>query len=258
MNKLILSVVILCLASCASMPPLSQNNSSANEFAGLQAGQRVLVAPVLGGELRDVVAQQQLSEDVVHNLRAAGLVSERLSVQAYRQLWLESTLAHGGILTAHTAYLDLPKYQAAMQTFIAALGRDYEFDVVVFPAFAERSLRLNKGLIAWDGVRQMSNIKASFESLSDAKLSGTTRALSIELTLYDSAGRWVSNTYGGVALMYDIDLTQSPPRLVARKGSLYSGDELVQAVGLALTPLLQNRESKLLPASQRVAESGLR
>jgi len=134
----------------------------------------------------------------------------------------------------NTAHQDI---RPAKQTFVAGLKNQITYDLVLIPAVVTRAAKLSGQMAIWDNVRNSLTIKG-FGSGESMEWSGTQRALSLELDVYDASGNWVFTSYGGISIPYLINTREAMNELKPRLFESERDQEYLQkGVEAALKPL---------------------
>jgi TPR repeat protein len=230
MNKVVALLGLLgCLVSSLILSAEEDPNTYADNLPTIPKNARIAILPV-GYDFAAVPQEiPVIQEEVISQLKSLGLTPFNIKFDP-------STTPKDTIqlfTLVNTAHQEI---RPAKQAFVANLGKQVNYDMVLIPAVVSRSAKLSGQYAIWDNVRAGLTIKG-FGSGESFEWSGSRLALSLELDAYDARGQWLFTSYGGISIPYVINTREAmndlKPRLFENKKDQ---DTLQKGVEVALKP----------------------
>jgi hypothetical protein len=255
------AAVLLLGAGCGSSPPRLVDLDREGDGT-----LRVVVAPMnlpirLAPDLEDAV--EPVTQELIGYLQARGArVSVVFEPDAW-SLWRDSTDA------LQKGREEIPDLAAVASLFARALGRESQFDVLVFPSLVFRDAQLAGRYAQWDGVRRrvrfrirsgvpLPRVPAISDPVASSDGSGATAlppeyrgqitGLSLHALGFTPDGRGVFQGFGGLDLVHDTvqkregRVDGSFLRLHAKL--LENPEHVREGIALALDPYLVESRSR--------------
>lgn len=193
----------------------------------------VLLPPVAPAGVDLAAGEEMLVTQIETQLRAAGYRVETLPGSEYDRLWSREVAAVGGIFDA-TSGAHRPQAQAeALSSLARHVCEDKGCALLVRQRMAVRSARLAGTYAEWDGMRRQ--VPTTDDPSRSYRYSGSTTALSVELTAIDARGGFAFRRFGGAALPFEINNRELKSEL--RRDLFASDAEVAAGARLALEPL---------------------
>jgi hypothetical protein len=233
--KKLLCLVLFLLSACTSVPPVSSDNLIAPDFkAPAQGALIVLLPPTV--EAEDLTEGKPILLDQLHRqLKAAGYKVAGLDAANYDTIWAQEVEAVGGVYDAKTGKLRPAQYAQARGQLVQRVSSGTMAALVLQPHLLLRQAQLSGPSARWDG--QQRRVQLSNTYGQDYRSDGTTLALSVGLDAYTGSGELVASTYGGVSMLYTVNIQAAKNEV---RADLFASDkEMGEGVALALTPVLK-------------------
>lgn len=201
-----------------------------------------LVAPLdLGRSVPEPLAQglPVLFEEILAYLRARGHPVVALDDREFAALWSASSLRVGG-LSVGTAELLRERFGLAVRELLSQLERRGlgSFDALLIPNLAFRNVEFEGTGAEWDGVYRRLPLRNRPRRFMVDHVAGATTALSLRLRVYSRDGEKRFESYGGLALAYQVDLEAGGSRPELRADALLDQRQLREGIALAFHPFL--------------------
>lgn len=195
----------------------------------------VLLPPTQSAGAGMAPAANMMGAQSSAQLSAAGYRVATLDRADYNKLWSQEAAAVGGVFDATTGEQRLQALADALSSLARRVCKEKGCALLVRQRVVLRSAKFAGATAEWDGTRKQ--VRYSDMPNVGPRLSGTSLALSIELTAITDKGGFAFRRFGGAALHFDINARDVKSEI--RKDLFASDKEFAEGVRLALEPLVQ-------------------
>jgi len=174
-------------------------------------------------------------------LRGAGFTV--IASEQEQALWNSMTDSVGGFYDPKTGEVDTVKSRIVWDKVYSRLRTNFGVDAIMYPSILIVLAKFNNGKAEWDGTSEGVQKGKFWTFLSGTSHSGTTRALSISITLKDSNFVTLYLNAGGIQALDKVGpFGGFEP--VSQEELFAKEERNVKAVRLALDPLLGRKKEK--------------
>ena len=166
-------------------------------------------------------------------LTAAGFRTALLEKANYEVVWAQEVEAVGGVFDSRTGSPKPAERALATIALAKRLAQETSASLVITPRLVLRIAELSGTKASWDGRLTQIPTRGTFGGSSSS--SGTTTAVSVQLTALANDGALAFTTFGGVTLPFAINFVTERPEL--RENIFSDKTDLAKAAEIALRPL---------------------
>src|SRR5262249_30498861 len=140
-------------------------------------------------------------------LRNLGYKSLTFDESSYERLWNEAVEKTGGLYDPRSGKINTVQETKAAQLLIAAISKETDCSLILSPRIVLKTVKLSNDSASWDGVQR--HLRVLFGSTYGQTWGGETRGISVELKGYRPDGSWQFTSYGGISLIFDVDMRET-------------------------------------------------
>ncbi len=235
MGRKLLKVICLSVfwvSSCATAPPYNPFQIPQEEFLGKV--KTIALAPV--GMPTWIKGQEDLRKslegEITKKLQASGFTI--LPSPKWEEVWKKYSEQLGGYFDPVSGKFDEAKYRTARDYTLREVKKIYNPDAVLYARVQVVTAEVKDYRAKWDGVTEEATIGEFVQAYS-----GTTKALSLAVSIEDPNGASLYVNRAGIQLLAKIYLSRYVE--VPDSEILTREEKRSSAISLALKPLLKRR-----------------
>jgi hypothetical protein len=223
------------LAALLSAPLGAQQPSSliGAAYSRPSPGALVLLLPPIADPVDLEPGIPTLLKALHDELSSAGYRTALLDKKNFEVLWSQEVDAVGGVFDTRTGAPKLRERAAAVSALAVRLAKETSAAVVIYPGLITRTAEIHGTKAEWDGRLETIPTRGTFGGNSHH--SGSTPAISVQLTAVSASGNVAFMTFGGIALPYIVNFVSEKPEL--RQDLFRSEKDVYTGVKIALSPL---------------------
>lgn len=196
----ILFLFILTLSSCS--PKLYYHYRYDKMFFDKNNIKRVVIAS-MPSQLPEGVTNDKYLKELMNEIKLYvqtnnyEIVSETLIEDYYKKI-IDKT---GGYYDSRTGAIDVNKKNMIMNQFYEMIKEDNICDIIIYPRILVRPAENEFKSAKWDGVSRNLYLYGPRNIVRDGRWSGDSRALSLNITIYNLEDQLVFENNGGIDLL---------------------------------------------------------
>lgn len=149
---------------------------------------------------------------IVTQLKAAGLTI--VGPESTQALWLKVRDSIGGYYDPYTGRFIQEKYQTVWNATLTALRQTYHIDAWIRPGVHQAQAHFYGSKVKWDGVEEESGGSGGVVGFIFGTNYGTLPALSLQVLVVDTAGKFLYGAAGGIQLASNVHGDLPPDSLL--------------------------------------------
>lgn len=254
-RKLLLTLVTLVLAACASTPSYNPTTFpyELNEERMATTQLKTVVIPHvnLGTPSRNYLEKEAPRID--------GMVSTYLKDNGYKvipqrefkQHWNNAVRAFGDPVDPTSGKVNMRAFAQIMESVRDQMQQKHKLDAFIFTDLVELEVAFSGGLkhiARWDGVSRKPSLQGPGNSVSaDFDWNKPASVASLQISVFDMELQRLFFSRGGMEATEAIDSRSSQGNFVRRRNILENEDQVMEGIQLAFHPLI---EMKKWPGNQ--------
>ena len=220
------------LVACTSVKSPS-DNTYAKDFHPIEPPAKIVILPVEDQYKELAKGKPIIVAEISGQLGNLGYQSLVFDESSYEKLRNEAIEKTGGLYDSRSGKMNTAQETKAAQFLITAVSTQTECSLILSPRIVLKTVKLSNDSASWDGVQR--RLRVLFGGTYGQTWSGETKAVSVELKGYRPDGSWQFTSYGGISLIFDVDMRE--PKNKIRQDLFDDKREIKEAVELVLRPL---------------------